>query len=193
MTMRKRYLELLASTGRPGRTDLASWLESTDFFTAPASTQYHGAHEGGLLEHSLAVYKNLDRIIKSCIFDYDGFIKDDTAIIVALLHDICKADFYTVSTRNVKNEQTGQWERVPYYAIEDTIPLGHGEKSVILAMRHMPLTGDEIMAIRWHMAGFDDTARQYAGGQALAAALKKYPLITALYMADMAATYFDGK
>ncbi|MDR7867791.1 MAG: HD domain-containing protein [Sporomusaceae bacterium] len=190
--MRKRYLELLASTGRPGRTDLASWLESTDFFTAPASTQYHGAHEGGLLEHSLAVYNNLCKIAGT--FEEKLLpVSNSTAIIVALLHDICKADFYTVSTRNVKNEQTGQWEKVPYYAIEDTIPLGHGEKSVILAMRHMPLTGDEIMAIRWHMAGFDDAARQYASGQALAAALKKYPLITALHMADLAATYFDGK
>ena len=189
--MRKRYLELLASTGRPGRTEMASWLESTDFFTAPASTQHHGAKEGGLLEHSLAVFHNLELIY--CQFPALIGVKQDTRILVALLHDICKADFYTVSTRDVKNEQTGQWEKVLYYAIEDTIPLGHGEKSVILAMRHMPLTGDEIMAIRWHMAGFDDAGRQYAGGQALNAALKKYPLITALHMADLAASYFDGK
>lgn len=81
--------------------------------------------------------------------------------ICGLLHDLCKAQFYKVSSRNVKNEKTGQWEKVPYYAIEDQFPYGHGEKSVFLIERKMHLKIDEAMAIRWHMGEFGDkTATQ---------------------------------
>ena len=39
---------------------MLDWLEQeTDFFTAPSSTKYHGAHPGGLLVHSLNVYYRL--------------------------------------------------------------------------------------------------------------------------------------
>ena len=187
--MREQFLNLLKSTGRERINQLCAYLDTdTDFFKAPASTVHHGAKEGGLLEHSLAVYDCLLKIYKS----FDGYVViDESKIIVSLLHDICKANFYTVSTRNVKIN--GVWERVPYYAVEDQFPVGHGEKSVIIAQQFIGLTTEEIMAIRWHMGGWEDSARGYSGQASQSAAMKRYPLITALHMADLAASYFDNK
>ena len=108
--------------------------------------------------------------------------------ICALLHDICKAQFYKVSQRNVKNEQTGQWEKQPYYAVEDMFPYGHGEKSVFLVERFMKLKLDEAMAIRWHMGGFDDN-KSYAMSQAY----ERYPLAVKLHLADLESTYLREK
>ena len=114
--MKQRFIELLSSVERPGMKDLIDWMENkSDFFAAPASTQYHGACEGGLVEHSLAVYENLNKLMGLYFDEYE----QGTVIICALLHDICKANFYTTSTRNVKNEETGQWEKKPFYKIED--------------------------------------------------------------------------
>ena len=111
--------------------------------------------------------------------------------ICALLHDVCKAQFYKVSTRNVKNDVTGQWEKVPYYTVEDAFPYGHGEKSVFLIERFMRLKTSEAMAIRWHMGGFDDSAR--GGSFAISLAYEKYPLAVKLHLADLESTYLKEK
>lgn len=188
--MKQEFIDLLRSTGREGMENLIGYLDQeTDFFTAPASTQYHGAYQGGLLEHSLAVYVNLKKV-RTC---FDLEFSDDTAIVCSLLHDICKANFYKETTRNVKNPDTGKWEQVPYYAIEDQLPLGHGEKSAMIIQRFIRPTVGEIMAIRWHMGGFDDTGRSFAGSHALAAAMERYPLVTALHMADLASNCIQKK
>jgi len=108
--------------------------------------------------------------------------------ICALLHDVCKANFYKVSQRNVKNEQTGQWEKQPFYAVEDMFPYGHGEKSVFLVERFMRLKVDEAVAIRWHMGGFDETE-----SFALSKAYEKYPLAVKLHLSDLESTYLREK
>jgi hypothetical protein len=184
--MKDRFIDLLRMTNRPGIDALVVWMyEKTDFFTAPASTKYHGATEFGLLEHSLAVYDNLLKLKN--IFEIG--INRDTAAITSLLHDLCKANFYTVSQRNVKED--GVWKQVPYYAVEDQLPLGHGEKSVILLQAFIRPTVDEIMAIRWHMgsAGGGD----YETNMARSAAMDRYPIVGLLHMADMAACFIDKK
>lgn len=185
--MKEKFIDLLKETERPGLSDLLLFLEGSDFYRAPASTQHHGACEGGLLAHSIAVHSNLLLVMETFMDDYDP----EKAAIVALLHDICKANFYSAEMRNKKID--GRWESVPVYVISDQIPLGHGEKSVILLQQFIPLKFDEIMAIRWHMGGWDDSAKSFGGQQSQSAAMKKYPLITALHMADLAATYFDNK
>ena len=54
---REEFLTLCRNNiHRDGLEDLLSWLQKSDFFTAPASTKYHGAYEGGLCEHSMDVY-----------------------------------------------------------------------------------------------------------------------------------------
>ena len=137
--MKEEFLKILRTVNREGIEDLIKFLESTDFFTAPASTRFHGNYEGGLVEHSMKVYE----ILKTKVED------NDSTKIVALLHDICKTNFYKTDFRNVKNN--GVWEQVPYYTIEDTIPYGHGEKSVMMISEFIKLTPEEKYAIRWHM------------------------------------------
>ena len=110
---------------------------------------------------------------------------EDTLIIVALLHDICKTNFYKVDYRNAKNAR-GEWEKVPYYTIDDTIPYGHGEKSVMMLTEYIKLTPEEKYAIRWHM-GFSEPKEVY---NTLGAAFKRYPLALLLNEADLESTYF---
>ena len=183
--LKEEFCSLLRAAEREGMEDLISYLDSeTDFFTAPASTSKHGALYGGLLLHSIEVYKLLDNFSKP--------IKDvspDALIVCGLLHDICKANMYIVRTRNVKNEQ-GRWEEVETFAIDDQFPFGHGEKSVFLASRFIRLSDEEALAIRWHMGGYDDAARSYVGGLTQSNAYDKYPLCVALHLADMYAAHF---
>ena len=127
--MKEEFIELLRSTKREGIEDLINFIEKTDFYTAPASTRFHGSYECGLLEHSMKVYEILKYKTKNNVMNMEW--QDDTIIISALLHDICKVNFYKVDYRNAKNER-GEWEKVPYYTIDDTIPYGHGEKSVMM-------------------------------------------------------------
>lgn len=177
---------------REGNNKLLSWLETSDFFTAPASTRYHGAHEGGLAEHSLNVYHNLNRLIggeEPTFSQFQGKYSKDTIAFVALMHDVCKVNFYAKEWRNKKNEETGAWEKVETYTYNDTVPLGHGEKSVIILQNFVKLTADEIYAIRWRMGGYDCAVK--GGEQAISRAYEKCPLAVVLHLADMAATYFD--
>ncbi len=190
--MKDRFIGLLRETERPGTENVITYLsEKTDFFTAPASTQYHGAKEGGLLEHSLAVYDNLLKLSPL----YLPEAKPDSITITALLHDLCKVNFYKVEMRNKKDpivdgKQLTGWHSLPYYAIENQIPLGHGEKSVILLQQMIRLNLEEVMAIRWHM-GLSDT--DYATRQVMSKAFNEHPLAVALHFADLAACYLDKK
>lgn len=181
--MKEKFIKLLRQTNREGIEELIKFLEGSDFFEAPASTRYHGDFEGGLLEHSLKVYEILKRKIETCVINIET--AEETIIISALLHDICKTNFYKTDYRNVKNE-LGVWEKVPYYTINDTIPYGHGEKSVMMATEYIKLTNEEKYAIRWHM-GFTEPKEIYG---TIAQAFKKYPLALLLHEADLEATYF---
>jgi hypothetical protein len=172
---------------REGADKLLEFLEKSDFFTAPSSTRFHGSYEGGLVQHSLNVYHCLkDYLSRPRTKELYGMdYSEETIAIVALLHDVCKVNFYTVEMRNKKNDATGQWEKVPYYAINDTLPYGHGEKSVYIVSSYMRLTREEAMAIRWHM-GFSGIEDKNTIGKAL----EMYPLAFALHVADMEASYF---
>jgi hypothetical protein len=171
---------------RKGSTELLEWLNTTDFFTAPASTKFHCACEGGLVQHSVNVYKTL----AERYFDPETDSEESFAI-CGLLHDVCKAQFYKVSSRNVKNEETGAWEKQPYFSVEDSFPYGHGEKSVFLIERFLRLKTSEAMAIRWHMGGFDDAAK--AGNFAIGQAYERYPIAVKLHLADLESTYLREK
>ena len=170
---------------REGADKLLAYLEKTDFFTAPASTRFHGSHPGGLCAHSLHVYQRLRDLAQMANLEAEP----ETLAVCGLLHDLCKVNFYKKTTRNVKNESTGQWEKQPYYTVEDQLPYGHGEKSVYIISGFMKLSREEAMAIRWHMGGFDDAAK--GGSFALSGAFEQYPLAVLLHTADLLATYLD--
>lgn len=181
--MKEEFLSLLKSINREGMEELINFIEKTDFFIAPASTRFHGNYEGGLLEHSMKVYEILVEKVKNASIDIN--VTQDTLKIIALLHDICKVNFYKVDYRNAKNEK-GEWEKVPYYTVEDKIPYGHGEKSVMMLTEYIKLTSEEKYCIRWHM-GFSEPKELYG---TLGEAYKKYPLALLLNEADLEATYF---
>ena len=188
----QRFIEIFKSKiTREGADKLPDYLTSPacDFFRAPASTRYHGSYPGGLCEHSLNVYDNLcDYLARNRVKDVYGFeYSAESIAIAALLHDLCKVNFYVESTRNVK--ENGVWKTVPYYTIDDKLPYGHGEKSVYIASGYMRLTRDEAFAIRYHMgfSGPEDI-------NTIGSALEMFPLAFALYVADMEAAYFlEGK
>ena len=171
---------------REGSAAFLEWLSKTDFFTAPASTKFHCACPCGLVQHSVSVY----RTMMERYFDPETDSEESFAI-CGLLHDVCKAQFYKEGTRNVKNEQTGAWEKKRYYMIEDSFPYGHGEKSVFLIERFLRLKTSEAIAIRWHMGGFDDAAR--GGSFAISQAYDRYPLAVKLHLADLESTYLREK
>lgn len=180
------FKDVALSIERAGITDFLSWLfNKTDFLIAPASTKYHGNYEGGLLEHSLAVYNRL-------ISDVDALhnYSMNTLKIVSLFHDVCKANFYSTYKRNVKNTETGIWESVDAYKICEDYPYGgHGSKSVFLIMQHgLKITDEEAAAINTHMGGWDATTYSNPSG-----AFNKFPLAVLLHIADMKATYLDKK
>lgn len=182
--LKERFINLLKCTGREGIDNLINWLENeTDFFTAPASTQYHLAVEGGLLKHSLNVYYELINE-----FYTNDYAITPSVIISALLHDICKINSYELSSKNVKNKD-GKWEQVPCYISNDTLPLGHSEKSIILIQKFIELTDEEITAIRWHMGGFE-AKENY---RYLNNAFNKCELAVKLHIADLRATYIIEK
>lgn len=187
MDYKQEFIDIYtAHIKREGAAQLLEWMQKTDFFTAPASSRFHCACEQGLVMHSISVYKTM----MEKHFD-PSKDNDESFAVCALLHDLCKAQFYKVSTRNVKNEETGQWEKKPYYAVEDQFPYGHGEKSVYLIERFMRLKTSEAVAIRWHMGGFDDAAK--SGGFSISAAYEKYPLAVKLHLADLESTYLREK
>ena len=173
------YKKLLLSTKRPGIENLVQWLDNSDFKVAPASTRYHSNYEGGLLKHSLNVYEECMRqqdLIK--LFN----VPKESIIITSLLHDICKVNYYKMEMRNVK--KNGAWVQEPYYMVEDMFPMGHAEKSIIIAQQYIQLTEVEIAMIRNHMGGFVDTS--YFSSSNL---FNKYPESLILHIADMKATY----
>ena len=188
MNNKERFIEVYKKyIHREGSDKLLEYLmsHSSDFFDAPASARYHGNYDGGLVEHSLNVYDCLkDYLERTRVKTTYGLNYNDESIaIVALLHDLCKINCYKKGTRNVK--ENGQWIQVPTFEYNDTLPYGHGEKSVYMISGYMRLTREEAFAIRYHMgfSGNEDTRN-------VGATFEMFPLAFALSTADMEATYF---
>ena len=205
---KQEFIILLKSINREGidKDKLIQKLENSDFFTAPASTIYHNAYEGGLCKHSLNVYYRLHKLIEN---EYPRFIRDDnmklyevddykcpisedTMKIVALLHDISKMNFYETSERNVKDEK-GNWIKVPFIKVRDVhdrfLFSNHELNSLYMIQQFIPLTVEESSAIANHMGGkAEDSAKTD-----ITAIYNKYPLATFLHLADMMATFIDER
>lgn len=208
--MKEKFIEIYKDRiTRPGADKLLEWLEGSDFFIAPASTRFHLARPGGLVEHSVHVYERL-RVL--CNLEEESEkpltgVSAETIAIVSLLHDVCKIGIYRKAPKNqktydpekvkraqkwqVKHDELGDfiWESVMGYEFDDPIPYGHGEKSVYMVSSFMKLSREESMAIRWHMGFTDNDFR--GGGQNVGKAFEKYPLALLLHLADLQATYLD--
>ena len=164
---------------RDGINDLLGWLQKSDFFTAPASTRYHGAYDGGLCEHCLDVYRLALKTAKA----YDLVFDTESLTIATLMHDLCKVNFYKKDKRNQKIDS--QWVEVPVYTIEEKYCFGgHGSKSVFLVQQFMKLKTDEAAAINCHMGTSDG-----ANIRDISAAYTAFNLAWVVHVADEAAAY----
>lgn len=195
-----KFEKMLTQFERPGMDNLIKYLRESDFYTAPASTRFHSCHEGGLLEHSLNVADCLSRKLDNPI--WSGILNEvgqESIIISALLHDICKSNFYVVELKNKKvysdhgkkSDSNGRydWESVPGYTVNDKIPYGHGEKSVMMIEEFMKLKPVERYGIRWHM-GYTEPSENW---NTVSLAIKKYPFVLAIHEADLESTYLIEK
>ena len=190
---KERFIELLRSTGRQGIEEVVNYLEKSGFFTAPASTKHHLSFEGGLMEHSMNVYDvamALRGPIMSMKPEMEERLPEKSIIIAALLHDICKANIYKKTQKWNKNDQ-GQWEQYDTYETDySRMPVGHGEKSVIMLLSlGLKLTLDETVAIRWHMGAWDLAFQSYEAKSNINEAGNRYPLLSLIQSADNMATH----
>lgn len=191
-----RFESLLLSVDRPGIDKLLEFIRKSDFYKAPASTRYHSCHEGGLLEHSLNVYDCLMKKKSDPVWaEILSGIGDESIVLSSLCHDICKTHYYSVELKNKKiysdngkkYDANGRydWQTVPGYAVDDKIPYGHGEKSVMMIEEFIKLKPVEKYGVRWHM-GWTEPKENWG---TLGLAIKKYPFILAIHEADLEATY----
>ena len=191
MDCKERFLEIVKQNiTREGIDKLLDWLEKTDFYTAPASSRFHNNVEGGLCEHSINTYNRYIKLLESEFGEnWQDKISKESAAIISLFHDLCKVDYYKIEFRNVK--VNNEWIQKPYFSVEDSLPYGHGEKSVYILNGFLRLTREEAMAINWHMGGFD--ARVKGGSYSLSEAFYRFPTCFLFHIADLQATYLDEK
>ena len=150
-------------------------LFSLNFFTAPASTKYHGAYEGGLFDHSLAVAETLVDMTEKLGLEWE---RPESPYIVGMYHDLCKCESY------VKDFETGKY----VYNREIIIP-GHGDKSVIMLQKYMSLTDEEIACIRWHMGAYETDTKMW---DHYGRAIETFPNVLYTHTADMIASKIRG-
>lgn len=187
------FKEALAATNRKGINSVLSKLEENGFFEAPASSKFHLSCKGGLAEHSMNVYEAA-RILREQIISRKPELEEqlplDSVAICALLHDVCKTDVYKEGILSRKNED-GYWEKYVGYQVDYNmgLPLGHGEKSVILLLSWgLELTPEEMLAIRWHMSAWDMPMQSAEHKESFNAAKAKSPLVSLVQLADGIAT-----
>lgn len=188
-TNKDRFIEILSGTGRKGMDEVLSKLEELGFYDAPTSTKFHLSCRGGLLEHSLNVYDAAMMLREQAVKmipKLDSQLPMDSVAICSLLHDACKTDIYKEAILNRKNSE-GYWEKYPGYTTdyETGLPLGHGEKSVIMLLSWgLELKPEEMLAIRWHMTAWDLPMQSLEHKQSLNAAKEKTPLVSLVQLAD---------
>ena len=149
-------------------------LNDWGFFTAPASTKYHGAYDGGLFDHSLETAKALVELTEKLGLKWE---RPESPYIVGMYHDLCKCDLY------VKDFETRKYTYNP-----DIVVPGHGDRSIIMIQKYIKLTDEEIVCIRWHMGAFDDSKNWEYYGRAV----ERCPLVLYTHTADMIASRIRG-
>ncbi len=186
--MKTEFIELLRSTQRHGVDNVIEKLDKAGFFNAPASVNRHLNIPGGLLQHSMNVCKvalKLWEVMKEMKPGLEERVPRESVIIASLLHDVCKSNIYKIAQKWRKNDQ-GQWETYNTYEVDySRLPLGHGEKSVIILLRlGLELTNEEILAIRWHMGAWDLAFQSYEMKNNISEAGEKFPLVSIIQAAD---------
>ena len=162
--------------------ELGEYLKQNGFYTAPASTRFHGCYEGGLFDHSKNVMQALVTLTKENHLKWE---EERSPYLVGMFHDLCKIDNYRhpVTGYTLADEpihDSASWE---YNT--DSMLKGHGDKSVMLLSQFFTLTEEEIMCIRYHMGAFTDKEEW----SDYTRAIHKYPNVLWTHQADMIATH----
>lgn len=190
---KEKFTEILSSTGRKGMDAVIAKLDESGFFDAPASSRFHLSCKGGLMEHSMNVYEAALFVCEQIIQrrpELEEQLPLDSVAICALLHDTCKTDIYKEGILSRKNAD-GYWEKYVGYQVDYNtgLPLGHGEKSVILLLSWgLELKPEEMLAIRWHMSAWDMPMQSAEHKESFNAAKAKSPLVSLIQTADGIAT-----
>ena len=186
---KEKFQKLLSDTHRKGIESVLAKFEECGFYDAPASTKFHFSSKGGLLEHSLNVFEAAmflrEQVIKRKP-ELEEQLPLDSIAICSLLHDTCKTDIYKEGILSRKNAE-GYWEKYVGYQVDYNtgLPLGHGEKSVIMLLSWgLELTPDEMLAIRWHMNAWDLPMQSPEHKESFNAAKAKTPLVALIVSAD---------
>ncbi len=189
---RERFVALCRQyIHREGLDGVLSYLDSTDFYTAPSSTLFHLNEDGGLCQHSLNVFdtamKLHESVAKPAIANgespFTAPLSEESIAIATLFHDVCKTKLYHKAQR-WKKDENGRWQSYDGYEVKDEFPYGHGEKSCLILSWYMRLKSDELLAIRWHMGMFDMGENGSSQRYAFRAALEKTPLVCLVHAAD---------
>lgn len=185
MTPKEEFISIVdREIKRDGIGELMKWLNETDFFTAPASTRYHGAFEGGLVVHSLNVYSHL---LNLCSF-YGCEADRESIAIVALFHDLCKVGLYKTEMR-WRKDANDKWEQYATWKHDEDFAFGgHGSKSVYLVQSFIKLLPEEAASINCHMGAWDSTT--YSNPSLV---YERSKLAWLLHVADEASTYISDK
>ena len=190
---KQSFIDILSGTGRAGMDNVLEKLEELGFYDAPASTKFHLSCKGGLLEHSINVYHAAIMLREQALIahpELEGQLPLSSVAICTLLHDTCKADIYKEGILSRKNAE-GYWEKYLGFQVDYNagLPLGHGEKSVIMLLSWgLELMPEEMMAIRWHMTAWDLPMQSPEHKESLNAAKAKTPLVSLVQLADGFAT-----
>lgn len=182
MTEKERH-DLFMGTGIGKFIDneFETYLLANGFFSAPASTKYHGNYEGGLFDHSFTVMNILVELSAKNNLKWQ---RAESPFIVGMFHDLCKIDQYRIDN----SEPYTVGEATRYECRTDTDFKGHGDKSILLLCQHMKLTEEEVMCIRYHMGAFTekDEWRDYTN------AVHRYASVLWTHHADMLASHVCG-
>lgn len=186
MSNRELFISIMKQVERPGVDELLAWLEGTDFYSAPASTRFHGSYPGGLVYHTLNVVYELRELVR--FYDIKD-ISNESIIIVALAHDFCKINIYQETMVNVppQRSKSGKWEQQLGYKKNEILKLGHGAKSLSILQNFIKLEDYEKEAIYWHMGAYDIST--LSSTHDLYDVFEENKLAFLLHMADMVATY----
>ena len=190
---KEAFIGILSETSRKGIDQVLAKLEELGFFVAPASSKFHLSCKGGLLEHSMNVYNAAMMIREQAVKTRPKLEEQlplDSVAICTLLHDVCKTDIYKEGILSRKNAD-GYWEKYLGFQVDYStgLPLGHGEKSVIMLLSWgLELKPEEMLAIRWHMTAWDLPMQSPEHKESLNAAKAKTPLVSLVQLADGFAT-----
>lgn len=193
MNQKEYFIQTLHSTGRKGVDSVIENLEALGFFSAPASTVFHLNTPGGLLQHSVNVYTEAmairEKQIELCP-EVESQLPVSGIAIAALLHDVCKAEIYK-EAQKWRKDANGQWESYSAYEVDySSLPVGHGEKSVIRLLQWgLEMTDDEIIAIRWHMDAWDLAFNSSEAKSNISVAKNRCPLLSVIKAADGLASF----